>query len=166
MSIFERCFLNRGFLKRGQHRPTPFSVKRRECWCGWKHCSGLIAAFSTVCNGYRYTPKAIFSVDDTCSIAICRPYTCVPGCTCMLKKCTPENSQVARERPSLLYDHTNVILRVVGVLLFFSCDMIPPIRIQLVPHVTIQFWCGQSVFSSDVVNQYLVLIWSLWSISI
>ena len=30
-----------------------------------KHCSGLVAAFSAVCNGYRYTPKAIFSVDAT-----------------------------------------------------------------------------------------------------
>ena len=28
-------------------------------------CSGLVAAFRAVCNGYRYTPKAIFSMDDT-----------------------------------------------------------------------------------------------------
>ena len=35
-------------------------------------------------------------------IAVCRPYTCVP-----------ENSEIPRERPSLLYDHTNVIMRVV-----------------------------------------------------
>ena len=57
-----------------------------------------IAAFPAVCNGYRYTLKAIFSVDET--VMLCR----VPECTC---------SQVPRGRPSLLYDHTNVILRVV-----------------------------------------------------
>ena len=39
--------------------------------------SGLVAAFPAVCNGYRYTPKAIFSVDDTECIAVCG-YVC-PG---------------------------------------------------------------------------------------
>ena len=37
------------------------------------------------------------------------PYVCVSECTCYIG----DNSQVPRERPSLLYDHTNVILRVV-----------------------------------------------------
>ena len=49
------------------------------------------------------TPRKPFSVWTLLlCIAVCRPYTCVP-----------ENSQISRERPSLLYDHTNVILRVV-----------------------------------------------------
>ena len=62
MSILERCFLNPGFWKHGQHRPTLFW---RECGRAWRHCSGLVVALPAVCNRYRYTPKAIFSVDDT-----------------------------------------------------------------------------------------------------
>ena len=51
------------------------------CWKrGQQHCSGLVAAFLAACNGYGYTPTAIFSVDDT--VMHCRMYLCVPECTC------------------------------------------------------------------------------------
>ena len=114
MSILERCFLNPGFWKRDQRRPTPFCVKRRECGRACKHCSGLVAAFPRYATATGTPESHKFSVCTILlCIAVCRPYTRVPGCTCLTYTCTPENSQVPRERPSLLYNHTNVILRMV-----------------------------------------------------
>ena len=105
MSIFERCFLNPVFLET-RPTPTPFgeSADVHE---------NIVVAWSLHFPRYATatgTPRKPFSVWTIllCN-AVCRPYTCVPGCMC-----TPENSQVPRERPSLLYDHANVILRVVA----------------------------------------------------
>ena len=100
MSILERCLLNPVFWKRGQRRPTPFCVKRRECGRACKHCSGLVAAFSTVCNGYRYTRKPFSVCTILLCIAVCRPCTCVPGCTCLT--CAPRKivKSLANDYPS------------------------------------------------------------------
>ena len=49
------------------------------------------------------TPESHFSMDDTVM------QVCVPEGTCYIGP----NSQIPRGRPSLLYDHINVILRVV-----------------------------------------------------
>ena len=109
MSIFERCFLNPGFWKRGQRR----SVLNSE---SADMPENIVVTWSLRFPRYATatgTPRKPFSVwTILLCIAVYRPYTCVCGVH-MLNMYTPENSQVPRERPSLLYDHTNVILRVV-----------------------------------------------------
>ncbi len=81
-------------------------LNRRECGRAWRYCSGLVVAILAVCNGSRYTPEAIsvWTILLLC-IAACG-YVC-SGVHMLY------NSQVPRGRPSLLYDHTNVILMMV-----------------------------------------------------
>ena len=104
MSILERCFLNPGFWKRGQRIGLRCYVLNGE--------SADVPEYIVVDWSLRYlrcamaigTPESHFQCGRHCYAL---PYVCVPDCY------IGPNSQVPRGRPSLLYDHTNVILRVV-----------------------------------------------------
>ena len=116
--------LNPVFWKRGQHRPTLLcsmarvrtSLKTLQ-WIGCCVTRGL----------QRLHPESHFSMDDT--VMHCRRCVfrrshvissslgsrCVPwlGEGLSMSSYIGPNSQIPRGRPSLLYDHINVILRVV-----------------------------------------------------
>ena len=89
MSMLERCFLNPGFWKYGKRRPTLFGR------CVTRSLQRL-----------QVHPESHFQCGRYCYAL---PYACVPECTCYIGP----NSQIPRGRPSLLYDHTNAMLRVV-----------------------------------------------------
>ena len=106
MSILERYFLNPVFWKRGKRRPTLFCVKRRGCDVP----EDIIVDWSLrYLRSAPATSRKQFSVWTILLCIAIEVYVCVLECTCYIGA----NSQIPRGRPSLLYDHINVILRVV-----------------------------------------------------
>ena len=118
MSMLERCFRNPGFWKCGQLRPTLFG-----------------RCFTRGLQRLQVHPESHFQCGRYCYAL---PYACVPECTYVISgghnshliMCTvgsiciifeftnktslyQKNSRIPRGRPSLSYDHTNAILRVV-----------------------------------------------------
>ena len=108
MSILERYFPNPVFWKRGQRSPTLFFVKRQECNVP-EDIVGLVDWSLRYPRSEMAAPRKQFSVwTILLCIAVCRSM-----CSGVHMLFIGANSQIPRGRPPLLYDHINVVLRVV-----------------------------------------------------